>query len=69
MILNEVVLPLVASMYVLGLQRPPLSGWSAIATRVALTYSASIIVALAAQHAGCPDLIRSPSVFLLIRGR
>jgi len=42
------------------LQRPPLSGWSAIATRVALTYSASILVALAAQHAGRPDLIRSP---------
>ncbi len=42
------------------LQRPPLCGWSAIATRVALTYTASIIVALAAQHAGRPDLIRSP---------
>lgn len=42
------------------LQRPPLSGWSAIATRVALTYTASLIVALAAQHAGRPDLIRSP---------
>src|SRR5438552_4793840 len=42
------------------LQRPPLSGWTAIATRVALTYTASIIVALAAQHAGRPDLIRSP---------
>ncbi len=42
------------------LQRPPLYGWSAIATRVALTYTASIVVALAAQHAGHPDLIRSP---------
>jgi transposase len=42
------------------LQRPPLYGWSAIATRVALTYTASIVVALAAQHAGRPDLIRSP---------
>ena len=42
------------------LQRPPLYGWTAIATRVALTYTASIIVALAAQHAGRPDLIRSP---------
>jgi transposase len=42
------------------LQRPPLSGWSAIATRVALTYTASIIVALAAQQVGRPDLIRSP---------
>ena len=46
------------------LQRPPLSGWSAIATRVALTYTASIIVALAAQHAGRPDLIRSPKCVL-----
>src|SRR5947209_9614266 len=42
------------------LQRPPLSGWSAIARQVALTYTASIIVALAAQQAGRPDLIRSP---------
>jgi transposase len=42
------------------LQRPPLYGWSAIGTRVALTYTASIVVALAAQHAGRPDLIRSP---------
>jgi hypothetical protein len=42
------------------LQRPPLCGWSAIARQVALTYTASVIVALAAQHAGRPDLIRSP---------
>jgi hypothetical protein len=42
------------------LQRPPLSGWSTIARQVALTYTATIIVALAAQQAGCPDLIRSP---------
>ncbi len=42
------------------LQRPPLSGWSAIARQVALTYTATIIVALAAQQAGRPDLIRSP---------
>jgi Transposase DDE domain len=42
------------------LQRPPLSGWSAIVMRVALTYTATIIVALAAQQAGRPDLIRSP---------
>ena len=42
------------------LQRPPLSGWSAITTQVALTYTATIIVALAAQQAGRPDLIRSP---------
>jgi len=42
------------------LQRPPLSGWSTIARKVALTYTATIIVALAAQQAGRPDLIRSP---------
>ncbi len=42
------------------LQRPPLCGWSAIACQVALTYTSSIIVALAAQQAGRPDLIRSP---------
>jgi hypothetical protein len=42
------------------LQRPPLSGWSEIASQVALTYSASLIVGLAAQQAHRPDLIRSP---------
>jgi hypothetical protein len=42
------------------LQRPPLAGWLAVASRVALTYAATIIVALAAQQAGRPDLIRSP---------
>ncbi len=42
------------------LQRPPLCGWSASAQQVTLTYTASIIVALAAQQAGRPDLIRSP---------
>jgi hypothetical protein len=42
------------------LQRPPLSGWSAVASRVALTYAATLVVALAAQQAGRPDLIRSP---------
>ena len=42
------------------LQRPPLCGWSAMARQVALTYTSSIIVALAAQQAGRPDLIRSP---------
>jgi hypothetical protein len=41
------------------LQRPPLYGWSAIASQVALTYTASIVVALAAKPAGRPDLIRS----------
>jgi transposase len=42
------------------LQRPPLVGWSAIVSQVALTYTATIIVALAAQQAHRPDLIRSP---------
>jgi len=42
------------------LQRPPLTGWSEIASQVALTYAASVIVGLAAQQAGRPDLIRSP---------
>jgi transposase len=42
------------------LQRPPLYSWSAIASQVALTYTASIVVALVAQQAGRPDLIRSP---------
>ncbi len=43
------------------LQRPPLCGWSEIASQVALTYTASVIVGLAAQQAGRPDLIRSPN--------
>ena len=42
------------------LQRPPLCGWSTIVSQVSLTYSATIIVALAAEPAGRPDLIRSP---------
>ncbi len=42
------------------LQRPPLTGWSAVASRVALTYAATIIVALLAHQAGRPELIRSP---------
>jgi hypothetical protein len=42
------------------LQRPPLSGWSAMVGQVALTYTATSSVALAAQQAGRPDLIRSP---------
>ena len=44
----------------LHLQRPPLCGWSTIERQVALTYTASIIVDLAAEPAGRPDLIRSP---------
>ena len=51
---------LAASFLFFHLQRPPLSGWSAMARQVALTYTASIIVGLAAQHAGRPELIRSP---------
>jgi hypothetical protein len=31
-----------------------------MARQIALTYTASIIVGLAAQHAGLPELIRSP---------
>lgn len=42
------------------LQRPPLAGWAALTTRVALTYTATLIVALAALDAGRPDLSRSP---------
>jgi len=43
------------------LQRPPLAGWAALTTRVALTYTAAIVVALAAHDAGRPDLLRSPT--------
>ena len=42
------------------LQRPPYSGWSAIVRQVALTSTATIVVALAAWQAHRPDLIRSP---------
>jgi transposase len=42
------------------LPRPPLCGWSEIASQVALTYAACVIVGLAAKQAGRPDLIRSP---------
>jgi len=43
------------------LQRPPLCGWSAVATCVALTYAATIVVALAAHQAGRTELVRSPT--------
>ena len=43
-----------------GLQRPPVCGWTAVTQRVALTDTATIIVALAAHQADRPDLIRSP---------
>jgi len=39
---------------------PPYSGWSTILQQVALTYTASIVVGLAAGQAHRPDLIRSP---------
>jgi hypothetical protein len=42
------------------LQRPPLAGWSALTCRVALTYAATVVVGLAGEQAGRPDLIRSP---------
>jgi transposase len=42
------------------LQRPPYSGWSTMVQQVALTYTASLVVALAAWQAHRPDLIRSP---------
>lgn len=43
-----------------GLQRPPVCGWTAVVQRVARTYTAAIVVALAAHHAARPELIRSP---------
>ena len=45
---------------VFPLQRPPLAGWAAVTCAVALSFTATIVVALAAQQAGRPDLIRSP---------
>jgi hypothetical protein len=42
------------------LQRPPVFGWSAVETRVALIYAAVWVIALAAYQAGRPALIRSP---------
>ncbi|HYT35784.1 MAG TPA: transposase [Ktedonobacteraceae bacterium] len=51
------------------LQRPPLCGWSAIVSQVALAYTATLVVALVAQHAGRPDLIRSPKRVSPIFGR
>jgi transposase len=46
------------------LQRPPVCGWSAVETRVALTYAAVWVIALAAWQASRPDLIRSPCLVL-----
>ncbi|HEX9518086.1 MAG TPA: hypothetical protein VF940_18130 [Streptosporangiaceae bacterium] len=45
---------------VFRLPRPPLCGWPAVATQVALVYPAIVVVGLAAQPANRPDLIRSP---------
>jgi hypothetical protein len=50
------------------LQRPPVVGWTALTQHVALAYTASIIVALAAHQAGRPDLIRSPKRVLAYCG-
>ena len=46
------------------LRRPPVFGWSAVETRVALTYAAVWVIALSAWQAGRPDLIRSPRLVL-----
>jgi transposase len=46
------------------LQRPPVFGWSAVEMRVALTYAAVWVIALAVWQAGRPDLIRSPRLVL-----
>lgn len=46
------------------LQPPPIIGWSAVETRVALTYAAVWVIALAAWQTGRPDLIRSPRLVL-----
>jgi hypothetical protein len=46
------------------LQRPPVFGWSAVETRVALTSAAVWVVALAAWQEGHPNLIRSPRLVL-----
>ena len=46
------------------LQRPPVFGWSAVETRVALTYAAVWVIALAAWPAGRPEFIRSAQLVL-----
>jgi Transposase DDE domain len=42
------------------LQRPPVVGWTAVVQRVALAYTAALVVALVAHRAERPDLLRSP---------
>ena len=44
--------------------RPPVFGWSAVETRVALTYAAVWVIALAAWQAGRPEFTRSPRLVL-----
>jgi transposase len=46
------------------LQRPPVFGWSAVETRVGLTYAAVWVIALAAWQAGRSELMRSPRLVL-----
>jgi transposase len=46
------------------LQRPPVFGWSTVETRVALTYAAVWVIAIAAWQAGRPEFIRSPRLVL-----
>lgn len=41
------------------LQRPPLGGWSTVATQAAVTYAATGVAGLAAYQAAQPALIRS----------
>jgi hypothetical protein len=43
---------------------PPLSGWSAVETRVALTFAVVWVIALAAWQAGRLDLIRASRLVL-----
>jgi hypothetical protein len=47
-----------------GLQRLPVCGWTAVMQRVALAYAATVVIALAAQQAGRPKLIRSSKCVL-----
>jgi transposase len=46
------------------LQRPPVFGWSAVETQVALAYASVWVIALAAWQAGRPELMRSPRLVL-----
>jgi hypothetical protein len=45
-------------------QRPPVFGWSAVETPVALTYAAVWVIALATWQPGRPEFIRSPRLVL-----